>query len=103
MPKKNKRKNASVRINRQRALKLLDIVDTSIRWASVSMVDKDRYYAAGNAMWSLAYMISGDRSQADRLERKAQEHYAQYVSRLEANHKEEADQLASRQKNNEEK
>ncbi|AQT06493.1 hypothetical protein [Acetobacter persici] len=97
MPKKNKRKNASVRINQQRALKLLDIVDTSIRWASVSMVDKDRYYAAGNAMWSLAYLISGDRSQADRLERKANDHYAHYLANLRAKQREEAMRFTSRQ------
>lgn len=76
------RKNASVRINRDHALELLDLVDESIRWSSVSMPDKERYYAAGNAMWSLAHMIAGNQGISDRLSRRAKDAHAQYLAKI---------------------
>lgn len=80
--KNRNRKNSSVRINRDNALELLDLVHESIRWSSVSMPDKERYYAAGNAMWALAHMIAGNQGISDQLSRKAKDAYAQYVAKI---------------------
>ncbi|MFT8439854.1 hypothetical protein [Acetobacter fabarum] len=73
-----------MRINRAQALELLDLVDESIRWSSVSMPDKERYYAAGNAMWSLAHMIAGNQGISDRLSRRAKDAYAQYLAKIQS-------------------
>lgn len=84
LARKRSRKAAFVRINRAQALELLDLVDESIRWSSVSMPDKERYYAAGNAMWSLAHMIAGNQGISDRLSRRAKDAYAQYLAKIQS-------------------
>lgn len=72
-----------VKIDRDEALALLDLVDESIRWSSVSMMDLDRYGASSNAMWALVNMIAGKQDVAKDLSKKAKKHYAVYCKKHE--------------------
>lgn len=67
---KSFRPKPTVEVDPDELLKLLDHVESHVRWASVSMVDKTRYYNGAHALWAVVHRIAGDHKQADELKSK---------------------------------
>lgn len=58
------------RQERNEILKLLDDVDSLVRYCSSSMPDVNRYYRGANAMWAVAWKIAGDHDKAAECQRE---------------------------------
>jgi hypothetical protein len=59
-----------VTVDRRELLRLLDHVESLVRYCCVAMPDVARYEAGGNALWAVVWRLAGDNQKADELAAK---------------------------------
>lgn len=73
MPRENVLSAGDLILSRQERndiLKLLDEVDSLVRYCSGNMPDVNRYYRGANAMWAVAWKIAGEAEKAAECQRE---------------------------------
>lgn len=59
-----------VTVDRREHLRLLDHVESLVRFCSVAMPDVPRFDAGSNALWAVVWRLAGDDQKADELAAK---------------------------------